>query len=52
MGIIVVNNTSINAGKAGPESSSSMATHIGRVFLASAMSIPEGISDRLSLAKI
>jgi hypothetical protein len=52
MGSTIVNNTLINAGKAGPESSLSMATHIAIVSLASAMSIPEGISRQLFLAEI
>jgi hypothetical protein len=43
----IVNTTLINAGKAGPESSLSMAFHIAIVFPASAMRIPEGISPQL-----
>ena len=47
-----VNTTFINAGKAGPESSLSMAIHISMVFLASAMRIPEGFSSDFFLAEI
>jgi len=48
----IVNTTLVNAGKAGPESSLSTAIHIAIAFLASAMSISEGISGQLFQAEI
>jgi hypothetical protein len=49
MRLNIVITTLINAGKAGPESSLSMAIHISIAFPASAMGVPEGI---LFLAEI